>query len=94
MRHYSPKPSFEVVYQNDLLVLIIDLDYGPTITNYPESVIAELGTRLPGGLGTRKLVYRDTEGWYCQLIPEDLTVKFKACTREQQSFYSSLWSTV
>ncbi|MPQ71495.1 hypothetical protein [Pseudomonas sp. MWU12-2323] len=77
---------------NDLHVIIIDdLDETlPTVTNSAASVIDDLNSRI-GGLGTRRVFYRDSIKRYDELQHEDgRFTGFAACGPGQQEFLKTI----
>jgi len=52
-----PTPVFEIVYQDETMLLLLDLDLCATITNSAEQVVRTVD-ELVGGIGKRRLVYR------------------------------------
>ncbi|MFC1337532.1 MAG: hypothetical protein G8D89_17900 [gamma proteobacterium symbiont of Clathrolucina costata] len=75
----------------DNFVLIIDLDIGRTVTNDAESVVKMLNLELPGGLGKKKVYYRDTCGRFDELKHQNGNfTSISACSDAQQDFFAQL----
>lgn len=53
-------PSYTIIEENDLFVLIVDLDDGQSVTTGAEKVVKDVDASLLKGLGKRRLYYRDT----------------------------------
>jgi hypothetical protein len=72
MRHYDVQysPRYEVVEDTPTKLVIRDVGpwtEHPTITNRPEEVVTQLAARL----GSRRLLYYDSEGELAQLMVRD-----------------------
>lgn len=77
---------------NDLHVIITDdLDETlPTVTNSAASVIGDLNSKV-GGLGTRRVFYRDSIRRYDELKHEGgCFTGFAACGPSQQEFLKTI----
>ena len=77
---------------NDLLVVITDdLDEdSPSVTNSAGAVIQDLNSKV-GGLGSRRVYYRDSIKRYDELRHENgCFVGFAPCKPAQQDFLNSL----
>jgi len=84
--------DYTIVTVNDLHVVLIDNDANgrPSVTNSAEAVIRDLDARL-GGLGTRRVFYRDTVQHYDELKHDNGQFKgYGPCTAAQQAFLSAL----
>lgn len=78
--------TFDIVIVNDLSIILIDLDHGRTVTNDAGRILAEVNLQVPGGIGRRKVYYRDTNGRYDQLVASgEAFVGFAPCTEAQQA---------
>ncbi|HBT4579641.1 TPA: hypothetical protein MB314_005602 [Klebsiella pneumoniae] len=64
---FDVRAAFEVVLQTDTHLVLIDLDQGASVTNDADAVIAWLAANLEGGIGKRKVYYRDTDGRFDEL---------------------------
>ncbi|WP_438400284.1 hypothetical protein [Aeromonas hydrophila] len=72
------------------MLILLDLDRGTTITNSAEQVVRAVD-ELVGGIGMRRLIYRDTIGRYDELLVENGVFRgFKACSISQQNFLRTL----
>ena len=63
--------KYELVFETDTHVLIKDCNVGMSVTNAAEEVVLELNRTLNGGLGSRKLLYVDSQGTYDELLHKD-----------------------
>jgi hypothetical protein len=83
-------PDYAIFAATDTFVLLVDYDNGPSITNQAEAVIAHASKHL-GGIGCRRVYYRDTSGLYAEITTEnDTFTGFKACSEQQQVFLGSI----
>ncbi|ELK0756148.1 MULTISPECIES: hypothetical protein [Enterobacteriaceae] len=74
--------TFSVPVQNEEFIILVDHDKGASVTNDAENVIRWLDENLAGGLGQRKVYYRDTMGEYDELEHENVNFKgYIACPR-------------
>lgn len=77
----------------DNFVLIVDLDKGRTVTNDAPNVIIRLHREIHGGLGSRKVYYRDTCGRFDEIRHNTGAFESIApCSDAQQIFFSKLIS--
>lgn len=58
---FDVRATFEVALQTDTHLVLIDLDQGASVTNDADAVVAWLAANLEGGIGKRKVYYRDTD---------------------------------
>lgn len=85
------RSTFEVVLQTDTHVIILDLDNGSSVTNDACSVIVWLEANLLGGIGQRRVYYRDTMGRFDELCVLNGTFNgFRSCSQTQQVTLISL----
>ncbi|PZQ86898.1 MAG: hypothetical protein DI542_13045 [Acinetobacter johnsonii] len=83
-------PGFDIVYQDETMLILLDLDRGATITNSAEQVV-RLVDGLVDGIGKRRLIYRDTAGRYDEILVDSGVFRgFKACSISQQDFLRGL----
>lgn len=83
--------AFRLARVTDTLVLILDLDDGCSVTNDAEAVVAYLNETLPGGLGWRRLYYRDTTGRFDELVTNaGRFCSYRACTDSQQEGFAKM----
>lgn len=84
--------KFSIIEVSDLQV-VIDDDQAPghpTVTNSAAKVVAALHDEL-GGLGRRRVFYRDTSGRYDELRHENgVFTGFAPGTPSQQAFFKTL----
>lgn len=81
--------SYAILASTDHFVLIADNDEGMSVTNDASAVVAELDRKFKGGLGVRRLYYRDTMGRYDEIRHCDgQFFGFSPCTEHQQIFLS------
>ena len=92
MYNLSTKADFEIIAQCDTCLILVDLDAGGrSLTNDAHRVIHELNHSLPGGIGSRKVYYRDSMSRYDQLIVKNGEFKrFAPCSADQQLFLAKL----
>ena len=85
--------SYELVRVTGTFVVIHDRDEGRSVTNDAHRVVAELDEVL-GGLGQRRLYYRDTTGRYDELKHEGgRFTGYAPCSDSQQNFLQEQAST-
>ena len=78
---------FKIATVTDTLVLILDQDGPRSVTNDAQGVIDRLAAEL-GGLGLRRIFYRDTMGRFDELKVEDgRFVGFAPCSPHQQEAF-------
>ena len=89
-------PSFEVKHISETMIVLIDLDNdscAPSVTNAADAVVEVLKATFPGGLRSRKIYYRDTEGRIDRIcISKNEFSGFIFCSLEKQKELSSLIS--
>ena len=74
-------------------VLISDQGVGRSVTNDAVNVITTLTEDL-GGLGARRVIYRDTMGRFDELKHRGGRFEqFSPCTASQQSFFAGLMNS-
>lgn len=82
---FDVRATFEVVLQTDTHLLLIDLDHGASITNDADAVITWLDANLEGGIGKRKVYYRDSDGRFDELkVNAGAFAGFAPCSEGQQ----------
>lgn len=84
--------QYTIQIKNDLMVIITDddMDDRPSITNSASEVIADLDIKC-GGLGVRRVYYRDTIGRYDELRHSKGTFSgFVPCKPSQQEAFREL----
>lgn len=84
--------QYTIQVQNDMMVIITDDDVAelPSITNSAAEVIAHLNSRC-GGLGKRRVYYRDTVGRFDELRHQcGVFVQFSPCKPSQQECFKEL----
>jgi len=90
----TPRASFEIVQVTDTLVLLYDRDEGRTVTNDAEAVVEAVSERL-GGIGRRRVYYRDTDGYFNELVVrKERFASFRACPPGQQQTFANMLSSV
>jgi hypothetical protein len=83
--------AFEIAVVTDLLVLLLDCDEGASVTNDVESVVSVLSVELPGGVGHRRVYYRDSLGRFDEiLVKHERFCGFRAGSRGQQNHFWGL----
>ena len=88
MRLFS---SFEIVLVNDTMVVLRDLSIDRYVTHDADNVVDCLQQILPGSIGIRSVYYRDSDLRFDRiLVREGKFDIFKACTENQQKYFSKL----
>lgn len=83
------KAIFTLAVVTDTLVLAIDQNGPRSVTNDAQGVIDRINADI-GGLGKRRIFYRDTEGRFDELRVEGGVFKgFSPCTEHQQEAFAS-----
>nr|UHA81097.1 hypothetical protein pKpnC6_00129 [Klebsiella pneumoniae] len=83
---FDVRATFEVALQTDTHLVLIDLDQGASVTNDADAVIAWLAANLEGGIGKRKVYYRDTDGRFDELkVNAGTFAGFAPCSEGQQT---------
>lgn len=89
------RAAYQIAAITDTLVVLRDCDTGTSITNNAEAVVASVDQSIPGGLGSRRLFYRDTLGRYDELrVVDGKFAGFAPGSEHQQMFLASLAATV
>ena len=89
----SLHPShFEIVTYNDIFILLVDLDEGRSVTNDADRVIRILQSQIPGGIGKRLVIYRDTTGRFdrMQIDSDGDFLGFALCRESEQEYFAEL----
>lgn len=83
---------YRIACSTDLYIILVDNDDGErSLTNSAPDVILDLQRRLSGGIGMRRVFYRDSTRRYDQLLVEKGTFSgFAPCSQEQQHFFDKL----
>lgn len=78
--------SYYVAEITDTRIIVVDRDEGGrSVTNDAENVVRQLGDSIQGGVGLRKIYYRDTDGRFDELVTEGgRFARFRPCTDGQQ----------
>lgn len=88
-----PSAQYALRKITDSFVLIVDLDKGRTVTNDAPNVVIRLQREVHGGLGKRKVYYRDTCGRFDELRHDSgIFESIAPCSDAQQKFFSKLIS--
>lgn len=86
------RASFILADKNDSEVIIADLGEGhsTSVTDDVEAVVDLLQSSLPGGIGERRLFYRDTGRVFTEIMLKNGEFfEFAPCTEEQQAEFST-----
>jgi hypothetical protein len=84
---------FEIALVNDIYIILVDQDIGRSVTNDARNVVHCLQDRIPGGIGKRTVVYRDTTGRFDKiLVDAGAFAGFAPCTDSQQKYFTGLIS--
>lgn len=90
---FDVRATFEVALQTDTHLVLIDLDQGASVTNDADAVIAWLDANLEGGIGKRKVYYRDTDGRFDELkVNAGTFAGFAPCSEGQQTALAGMLS--
>ena len=91
-KNASPDSNFDIVFIDDISIILIGLDTGKSITNNAYNIIKTLdSTILPDGIKTRRVYYRDTMGRFDQIKTfKGIFTGFAPCTLAQQEFLKKL----
>ncbi|WP_213843433.1 hypothetical protein, partial [Enterobacter hormaechei] len=66
-------------------------DQGASVTSDADAVISWLAANLEGGIGKRKVYYRDTDGRFDELkVNAGAFVGFAPCSEGQQTAFSKM----
>lgn len=84
------KSSFDIALACDTHVVLVDRDEGASVTNDADAVVERLQNTLPGGIGRRKVFYRDTMGRFDELAvaSDGHFAGFRPCSEGQQESLS------
>jgi hypothetical protein len=83
----DPSAQYDLVVATDLHILIRDRDQGRSVTNDADNVVRRIDDQL-GGIGKRRLFYRDTMGRFDELIVRDgRFLGFAPCSIQQQAIF-------
>lgn len=84
--------SYTIKAVNDMMVIVIDDDEDglPSLTNSADAVIKDLDSKV-GGLGSRRVYYRDSVGRFDELCHSSGTfTAFAACKPSQQEAFKAM----
>lgn len=84
--------QYTILLQNDLMVILADdlVADLPSVTDTANDVIQDLVTRT-GGLGSRRVFYRDSVGRFDEIRHSDgQFTKFAPCTPGQQNSFRDM----
>lgn len=82
---FDVRATFEVALQTDTHRTYRS-DQGASVTNDADAVIAWLAANLEGGIGKRKVYYRDTDGRFDELkVNAGAFAGFAPCSEGQQT---------
>lgn len=82
------KAIYKIAVVTDTFVLIIDQDGPRSVTNDAQRAINRFAADL-GGLGKRRIFYRDSGGWFTGLHVEAGEFKgFSLCTDHQEEVFA------
>ncbi|WP_422452134.1 hypothetical protein [Endozoicomonas sp. ALC066] len=84
--------SYQLIHCSDTTIVLVDPELGAmSLTNNAINVIDHLSKSLPGGIGSRKVYYRDSMGRFDELVIRDERFSsFYPCTPSQQAFLTSI----
>lgn len=77
--------NYRLAEVTDTRIIVVDRDQGPSVTNDAEKVVRQLNESIEGGIGLRKVYYRDTDGRFDELavVAGEFT-GFRPCSKGQQ----------
>ena len=84
--------KYSIKAVNDMMVIIFDDDEEgcPSVTNSAEAVIKDLNSKV-GGLGSRRVYYRDSVGRFDELCHSSgVFTGFAACKPSQQEAFRDM----
>ena len=85
------RSSFDIITINDVAIILIDLNKGRSVSSDAPNVVNDLQKKIPGGIGYRRIFFRNSKGRYDQLlIKNDKFIDFAPCTNSQQKYLSML----
>lgn len=77
--------NYYVAEVTDTRIAVVDRDEGRSVTNDAENVVRQLEGTVDGGVGLRKVYYRETDGRFDELVIKGgRFVRFSPCTEGQQ----------
>lgn len=85
--------TFEIRRISDTFIVLIDRDNGSrSVTNDAPWVIDQIQAVVPGGIGKRRVYYRDSSGRYDEMVLNDKGrfKRFAPCTEDQQVFFKTV----
>ena len=81
------RSSFDIIIVNDLAIILIDLNKGKSVSSDAPNVVNDLQKKIPGGVGFRRIYYRDSTGRYDQfIVKNEKFIDFAPCTNSQQKY--------
>ena len=86
--------AFDTYYLGDTAIMLIDRSepFYASVTNDADQGIPWLEQNVDGGIGQRKVYYRDTDGRYDELLVKNGQFDgFKACTASQQTHFRNFY---
>lgn len=84
--------KYSIKVANDMMVIVIDDDEEgcPSLTNSADAVIQDLNSKV-GGLGSRRVYYRDSVGRFDELCHSSgVFTGFAACKPSQQEAFRNM----
>ena len=83
---FMTRASFKIAIESDTHIVLIDLDDGRSLANDIVSVVARLKNHLQGGIGGRRIYYRDTSGRFHEItLSGGYFAAIHPCTDSQQA---------
>lgn len=81
----QPLSNYSVYEMTDTRIVLVDHDEGRSVTNDAGNVVQQLNDSIQGGIGHRRIYYRDTAGCFDELVTRDgRFVRFSPCTDGRQ----------
>ena len=89
-QNFDNSAMFRVVYSDDFMIVLVDLDQGKSVTNDAVNVISRLSVQVP--IAGRRVYYRDTDGRYDELrvCHDKYFMGFAPCSDNQQLFFADI----
>ncbi|WP_270804922.1 MULTISPECIES: hypothetical protein [unclassified Aeromonas] len=90
----SLRCGFDTYEISDTMIVLIDRNETglASVTNQADEVVTWLQLHLNGGIGLRRVYYRDSDGRFDELVVKGgRFASFRACPPSQQQYFRSLY---
>lgn len=82
---FIARASFRIAIESDTHIVLVDLNDGRSLANDIVSVVSRLDHALSGGIGNRRVYFRDAEGCFHQVcVNKNRFTTIMSCTESQQ----------